>query len=126
MVKVVCALIFKDNKILITQRSKSMSNPLKWEFPGGKIQDDESIFNAIQRECKEEMGIQVDTLKIGKSIIHSYPHISIELIPVFCSDKNQHIQLTEHIDFRYITPEELKCIDFSQADIKIIEANNLS
>lgn len=126
MVKVVCALIYKDDKILITQRSELMSNPLKWEFPGGKIQNNETAFNAVKRECKEEMGILVEPFRIGTSIFHSYPHISIELIPIYCYQNNQPIQLIEHIHYRFISSVELMEFDFSHADTKIIKANNLS
>lgn len=115
-----------DGKTLIAQRSESMTNALKWEFPGGKIMDNETEFEAIQRECNEELSVQLTPIRIGNSIRHTYPHINIELIPIFCSLNNQTIQLNEHVEYRFIPSKQLKEFDFSMADIKIIEANNLT
>lgn len=123
MIKVVCALIQHRGKILIAQRSETMTNPLLWEFPGGKMQANESVFEAIIRECYEELNLRVMPLKKGKSIKHIYPHISIELVPVFCQINEMNIQLIEHKNYVFIAPEKLKDFELSAADLKIISAH---
>lgn len=123
MIKVVCAIILKNNNILITKRSEAMANPNTWEFPGGKVHANEDFFEAIRRECLEELNLKVAPYKIGKSITHIYPYISIKLTPVFCHSKNWDIQLTEHSEYRFVSPYNLASFDLSEADVKLIEAN---
>jgi 8-oxo-dGTP diphosphatase len=59
-IHVTCAIIEKDGKVLSTQRSESMSMPLKWEFPGGKIKAGESPSECLHRELQEELGVEVE------------------------------------------------------------------
>ena len=78
---VACALIENDGKILCAQRSESMSLPLKWEFPGGKIDPGESPEQCLKRELVEEMDI---TIHVGKSLppsTHQYPTFAVTLYP---------------------------------------------
>ena len=73
MKRVVAALIFQDDKILVCQRTRHQTMPLKWEFPGGKIEEGEQPRDALHRELEEELGIDA---KIGQEvsrIVHEYP-----------------------------------------------------
>ena len=72
-IHVTCAIIEKDGKVLSTQRSETMSLPLKWEFPGGKINDGERPEDCLSRELHEELGIAV---VISRSLDPSNPPIS--------------------------------------------------
>src|SRR5277367_5257335 len=72
--QVVAALIFKDDQILVCQRTRHQTMPLKWEFPGGKIEEGEQPRDALRRELDEELGIDA---KIGEEVSrlkHAYPN----------------------------------------------------
>lgn len=62
-IDVTCAIIIKENKIFVAQRSEIMKLPLKWEFPGGKLEENESEIECIKREIKEEINIEIDVVK---------------------------------------------------------------
>ncbi len=123
MIDVVCALLFTHGKVLIAQRSERMQNPLKWEFPGGKIHPGETAFEAIKRECHEELSLHVAPLKTGFPVVHHYPHISIKLVPVVCAITGGSLALTEHQAFAFVLVDELQMYALSQADSKLVEAN---
>lgn len=81
MIQVICAIILKDNKILVTQRSEKMSLPLKWEFPGGKLEIYENEIDCIKREIKEELNIEIEVLKRLSNSVFDYGTFKINLIP---------------------------------------------
>ncbi len=81
MVNVTCAIIFLNDKVLVTQRSSKMKLPLKWEFPGGKLENNENEINCIKREIKEELNIEIEIIKKLSENIHDYGNIKINLIP---------------------------------------------
>lgn len=121
MIKVVCAIIRKDNKILITQRSETMKLPLKWEFPGGKVENNEDEFDALVREIKEELSIDIHLQSRLSSHIHDYGNLKINLIAYVCQHISGDIQLTEHKNYTYVTLEELPKFDLADADLPIIK-----
>ena len=82
---VTCAIIELDGKILCTQRSESMSLPLKWEFPGGKIKDGESPEERLRRELTEELWIEVAVGQALPATTHHYPVFSVTLYPFICN-----------------------------------------
>jgi 8-oxo-dGTP diphosphatase len=81
IISVTCAIIIYNEKILAVQRGPHMNLPLKWEFPGGKIEKNETEEACIKREIKEELNIEITLLKKLSTSFHEYPNISIELIP---------------------------------------------
>ncbi|MCG2429506.1 (deoxy)nucleoside triphosphate pyrophosphohydrolase [Aequorivita xiaoshiensis] len=121
MIEVVCAIILKDDKILITQRSEKMKLPLKWEFPGGKINKGESEEEAIIREIKEELSIKIIPLKKISYNIHDYGSFKIRLTAYLCDYIAGEIELLEHKDFRLVAFEDLNEYDIADADIPFIE-----
>lgn len=121
MLKVTCALIIRENKILITQNNCNSEHPFQWEFPGGKINIAESPENCIQREIMEELALEIEILGTMKPIKYDYGFKNIKLFPFLCSIKKGKIQLNEHNDFMWIEFEELKNINFSGADQKLIQ-----
>ncbi|HLF87204.1 MAG TPA: (deoxy)nucleoside triphosphate pyrophosphohydrolase [Nitrospiria bacterium] len=82
-IRVACAIIEKGGKVLSTQRSESMSLPLKWEFPGGKINDGESPVECLKRELHEELGVEVSVDQSRPPATHHYPTFSVTLHPFF-------------------------------------------
>lgn len=121
MIKVVCAVILKDNKILIAQRSEQMKLPLKWEFPGGKLEEEENEEQGIIREIKEELNIEILPLKKISSHIHDYGSFKINLIAYLCSYVSGEITLLEHHDFAFVHLEKLNEYNLAEADLPVIE-----
>ncbi|GGW27785.1 (deoxy)nucleoside triphosphate pyrophosphohydrolase [Arenibacter certesii] len=121
MIEVVCAIIVKDDKILIAQRSEEMKLPLKWEFPGGKLNEGEDEEQAIIREIKEELNVEIIPLKRLSSNIHDYGSFKIKLTAYLCDFIGGEIVLLEHKDFKFVKSEDLINHDFAEADIPFIE-----
>ncbi|NQU52670.1 MAG: NUDIX domain-containing protein [Bacteroidetes bacterium] len=121
MLKVTCAIIISNNRILVTQNNAASDHPFLWEFPGGKIKPGEYAADCIEREILEELEIEIKILKGLTSIIFDYGFKKIELIPFLCSIKKGKIELNEHNDFNWLKFEELETVDFSGADLKLIQ-----
>ncbi|HSO85796.1 MAG TPA: NUDIX domain-containing protein [Draconibacterium sp.] len=121
MLKVTCAIIIHQNKILVNQRNTSSDHPLKWEFPGGKLKPGETEEKCIVREIREELEIEIEIRKPMVSLIHDYGFKKIELIPFLCVLKSGELKLKEHHDFNWVTLKELEKIDFVAADRRLIQ-----
>ena len=122
MINVTCAIIVNSRgEIFAAQRSSSMSLPLKWEFPGGKIEQNESEESCLIREIKEELNIEIRIIKGLPFNIHNYPFVAIKLIPFICIHINGEIILKEHVDFKWLNRNELLDLDWAEADIPIVK-----
>lgn len=121
MLNVTCAIIQFKNKILVTQRSVTMKLPLKWEFPGGKLEDGESEIECIKREIKEEINLDIDIIKKLNNNIHDYGNFTVNLIPFIANHTKGEINLSEHNDYRLLDKSELLNLDWAEADIPIVE-----
>lgn len=121
MINVTCAIILIDNKILVTQRSEKMKLPLKWEFPGGKVEDNENEIECIKREIKEELNIEIEILKKISSSIYDYGTFKINLIPFISNYVSGEIILSEHKDYKLLDKSELLNLDWAEADLPIVE-----
>ncbi|RZK17828.1 MAG: (deoxy)nucleoside triphosphate pyrophosphohydrolase [Flavobacterium sp.] len=120
MINVVCAIIVIDNKILVTQRSGNMQMPFKWEFPGGKLEANESEIDCVKREIKEEINIEIEIIQKLTNSVHSYPTFTINLIPFLAYYVSGNIQLLEHLRHRFLKIDELSQLDWADADISIV------
>ncbi len=87
MKRVVAALIVKDGLILACQRTRHQAMPLKWEFPGGKIEEGEKPRDAMRRELEEELGIVAEVGAEVARIVHRIPRRRIGGTPVLRSAK---------------------------------------
>lgn len=121
MLKVTCAIIIKENKILITQRGRESDHALKWEFPGGKVKKGETNRAAIKREIFEELQLKIEIVKVLLPVIHHYSEFSIELNPFLCTIKSGKMVLNEHTDYKWITLDKLLNFDLTEADKKLIQ-----
>jgi 8-oxo-dGTP diphosphatase len=119
---VTCAIILHQNKILIAQRSEEMNMPLKWEFPGGKVEPGETEEACLKRELKEELNIEVSVVARLKDCVHHYPGFTITLLPFVVNYLAGDIILHEHKDYRWVTREELLSVDWAEADISVVHA----
>ncbi len=121
MVNVTCAIIFLNDKVLVTQRSSKMKLPLKWEFPGGKLENNENEINCIKREIKEELNIEIEIIKKLSENVHDYGNIKINLIPFIAKYISGDIILLEHHDYKLLDKDELITLDWAEADIPVVE-----
>ncbi len=121
VLRVTCAIIRNKNRVLVVKRSNKMNLPLKWEFPGGKIENGESEEKCIVREIKEELNLDIRLLKKLHSSFFDYPNISIELIPFVANQVGGQIRLNEHAEFKYLVKEKLLDLDWAAADIPIVK-----
>jgi 8-oxo-dGTP diphosphatase len=121
MKHVVAALIFKDGKVLVCQRTRHQTMPLKWEFPGGKIEQGEQPRDALRRELDEELGIDA---KIGHEVSrlrHEYPDGgSVELRFFVVREYHGEIENRIFKNVRWSTRAELSKYDFLEADRALV------
>lgn len=92
-----------------------------WEFPGGKIEPNETRENAIIREIKEELDIDIEVNKYLGEKVFNYPEKDINLIALECRKVNGEIKLLEHEDYRVVSKNELDNFQFAPADLFIID-----
>ncbi|MBI5484521.1 MAG: (deoxy)nucleoside triphosphate pyrophosphohydrolase [Deltaproteobacteria bacterium] len=121
-IHVACAIIERNNCILAAQRSAIMSLPLKWEFPGGKIDSGESPEECLRRELIEELGIRIN---VGRSLTpntHHYPAFTVTLYPFICTIESGEIVLHEHAALMWLPPEQLHTLDWAEADLPVIQS----
>lgn len=118
--KVVCGIIWKDQQVFIAKRKLDKSQGGFWEFPGGKVEDFENSENALIRELEEELGMKITISSFFGSHIHHYETISIELIAYECKFVNANFKLTDHDEFKFIAPKELKDYKIAAADLFIV------
>ncbi len=121
MTEVVAALIYKGDKFLICQRPENKSNPLLWEFVGGKVESGEDGRAALVRECKEELGVSVKVNEYFAEVTHEYPDITVHLTVFNAEIVRGEIAKLEHNDIKWITAAEIDDYKFCPADKIILE-----
>lgn len=121
LLQVVAAIIKKDNKILCTQRSDKGETALKWEFPGGKIEAGETNEEALVREIKEELEMEVEVRDYLMTVSHQYSSFNIVMHGYVCNASDEEIVLNEHVDSCWLDVEDLATLDWAEADNPIVE-----
>ncbi len=119
-IHVSCGIIESKGMVLAAQRSRWMRIPLKWEFPGGKIEDGELPENCLRRELMEELGIQVAIDHPLPPVTHDYPSLRVTLYPFVCRIVAGIPTNHEHEAIVWLPPEHLMTIDWTEADISIV------
>lgn len=119
--EVVAALIWDKNRFLICQRPKDKGCALLWEFVGGKVEPGESHEQALIRECREELGIQVSVGNEFMDVTHEYPDAVVHLTLYEATIVSGIPQRLEHQDFQWILPDEISQYPFCPADQAILE-----
>ena len=120
---VVGGLIYQNKKILICQRKEEGDHPLKWEFPGGKLKDNENDQEALKRELKEELGIEIYEMIFFDEYLYEYKKLSKNLKLVFFQifQFGGEIQNKVHQQLKWIEISKLGDYDFLEGDFKIID-----
>jgi len=121
MLEVTCAIIFKDNHVMIAQRSANMKLPLKWEFPGGKVEAGESKAACLVREIKEELSLEISIGKSLTEIIHHYSDFSVRLHPFICAYKGGKLKAIEHTQIKWEKVSNLMAYDWAAADVPVVK-----
>ncbi len=123
---IVTAAIIRDkNKVLITKRPKGSRDAGKWEFPGGKLNDNETPEECLRRELREELDLPIRVEHIFRVLLHRYQWGAVLLLFYECTalaDKIKNLEVAEH---RYVGLDELELYDLLEADTPIIEALKL-
>ena len=121
MKQVVAALIVKGGKILICQRTKHQTMPLKWEFPGGKIEEGEQPRDALRRELDEELGIDATIGDEVARIRHEYRSgNSVELRFYVVYEFRGELENRIFKDMQWVERKNLPSFDFLEADLKLV------
>ncbi|HBV87425.1 MAG TPA: 8-oxo-dGTP diphosphatase MutT [Desulfosporosinus sp.] len=121
MKEVTAAVIIKDKRVLIAQRTKDDKLAGKWEFPGGKIEPGETLQECLKREIKEELEVDIDVLDFFGESIYNYPGGTIKLMAYWCEWISGDFTLKVHSQIVWANRNELDLYDFAPADIPLVE-----
>ena len=119
---VVVAIIKKNNQYLIVKRNRNKHLGLKWEFPGGKVHDNETFEEALSREIKEELNITINMHEKIAEEKYKDEKIDIVLHYFLCSQKSGTIKLNEHEDLAWVEKKDFDKYDFAEGDGNILSS----
>lgn len=120
MTDVVAAIIMREGKYLIARRPAHKARGLLWEFVGGKTEAGETREQALKRECREELGIDVRIRDVFARVTHRYPDLTVRLTLFHAEIEEGEPQPLEHAEIRWVAAEQLPDYDFCPADEEII------
>lgn len=122
-IEVVAGIIFFEDQILCVQRPKNKLDYIseKFEFPGGKIENNETNIDALNRELFEELNLNVDIKNFFFTVIHQYPDFELTMHSYLCEVKSKEVVLNEHISLEWLNIKDLKKLDWAAADIPIVD-----
>ena len=121
MIDVVAAVIKKNNYYFIAQRNRHKHFAYHWEFPGGKVDNQETFENALKREIKEELAISIRILNHIASEKHKDEKIDVNVHYYLCESLNEKITLSEHEDMKWLQKNNLNKFKMVPGDSKIIK-----
>lgn len=121
MIKVVAAVIEKNGRFLLCKRGPGGNCPFLWEFPGGKIEEGETPFDAIIREIREELSVEIEPEEIFLEYPFSYPDKEIYFYFIRAKIIFGDIKPTFHVDTKWLFPEELDTLECCPADLSTVK-----
>ncbi len=124
-IHVTAGLIWKNGRLLITQRPKGGHLEDYWEFPGGKQEKGESLTRCLEREIDEELGLKIRAAPVSLTVVHEYETKVISLHVLDCTILYGEPSAIECQDFRWVDPADIHRFEFPPPDIKVIEFLNL-
>ena len=116
LIRVVAAVIQKNERYLITQRRPNAVLPLMWEFPGGRVDEGEQDADALRREVLERLGADIDVGQLISFVSHPYEHYTVDLHLYECKLKSENLQAKAVNDFKWVTSSEFDQYSFTPAD----------
>jgi len=120
VIRVTAAVIERDGKVLIAKRKAGGRFGGLWEFPGGKVEADESPERCLERELLEELGIRARTGPLLCVSRHDYGHLAVELLVFRVSSFSGEVSLVDHSETRWVPMDRLGEYDFPDADRPVI------
>ena len=123
-IQVVAAVLFWEGKVLCVQRPVNAREyiSLKWEFPGGKVEVDESCEEALVREIREELSVDIEVSEFLLTVEHAYPDFHLTMHVFKCILDQGEITLNEHVAHKWLSNNELDQLDWAAADIPVVES----
>ena len=115
-IRVVAAVMAKDDRYLVTQRRPTAVLPLLWEFPGGKVEAGESDLQALKREVKHRVGVEVEPGAQISSVSHEYEHYTVELHLYDCRITQGEPRAVNVHQFRWVESDDFDRLPFTPAD----------
>ena len=121
IIDVAAALVFREGKLLITQRHAEAHLGGLWEFPGGKREQDETFEQCLVREIREELGVEISVGELFESVTHAYPEKTVHLRFYRCRWTQHEPQPLGCPDFKWVTAPDLKDYAFPAADARLLD-----
>ncbi|MCF0059523.1 (deoxy)nucleoside triphosphate pyrophosphohydrolase [Dyadobacter sp. CY356] len=122
VVRVPCAIIEHDGKVLAGQRSAALSFPLQWEFPGGKQEENENDEETLFREIREELDVDIEIIQKLPVTIKDQGWREIILVPFVCKLRTFEMTLSEHEQIMWLDPQDLLSLNWTSGDLDIIKS----
>jgi len=122
-IEVVAAVIVHEAQFLCVQRGDGKFGYIsrKWEFPGGKVENNESFEEAVKREVREELMTDITFCDYFMTVKHQYPDFFLTMHSYICHVSSKEIVLMEHIDHTWVKPAAMPVLDWAAADIPIVQ-----
>lgn len=121
MLVVAAAIILDNDKVLIAQRQEGSNMEYKWEFPGGKLEQDETPEECLVREIREELDMAIEPIEIYKAVRHKHNDKDILLLAYICKRIQGEGRAIECNDFKWISLDELGQYEYTPADVGIVD-----
>ena len=123
-IQVVAAAIFQNDKVLCVQRDEHEKEyvSLKWEFPGGKVEVGESREEALVREIREELSVDIEVSEFLMTVEHTYPDFHLTMHVFKCVLEQGEITLNEHVALKWLSIDELDQLDWAAADVPVVKS----
>ena len=123
-IQVVAAVLFWQGKVLCVQRAEHEREyvSLKWEFPGGKIEVGESREEALVREIREELSVDIEVSEFLMTVEHTYPDFHLTMHVFKCVLDQGEITLNEHVALKWLSIDELDQLDWAAADVPVVKS----
>lgn len=120
VIKVVAAIMIHNGRVFATQRGYGEFKD-GWEFPGGKVEPEETPQEALVREIKEELNTVIEVGELLDTVEYDYPEFHLSMDCFICKVKAGDLELKEHEDARWLTTETLDSVDWLPADLGLIQ-----
>lgn len=120
VIKVVAAIMIQNGRVFATQRGYGEFKD-GWEFPGGKVEPEETPQEALVREIKEELNTVIEVGELLYTVEYDYPDFHLSMDCFICKIIAGDLELKEHEDARWLTTETLDSVDWLPADLDLIQ-----